>query len=88
MGSKTRLSSYCTKRGDNTVNLVTPRKTNARLARPIIGCKDVRFNVVFIHFIEVSEYYYMSLQINTIFYKTKTALFYVSKSMSTFIVVL
>ena len=35
MGSKTRLSSYCTKRGDNTVNLVTSRKTNARLARPI-----------------------------------------------------
>ena len=35
MGSKIRLSSYCTKRGDNTVNLVTSRKTNARLARPI-----------------------------------------------------
>ena len=35
MGSKTRLSSYCTKRGDNTVNLVTSRKTIARLARPI-----------------------------------------------------
>ena len=35
MGSKTRLSSYCTKRGDNTVKLVTSRKTNARLARPI-----------------------------------------------------
>ena len=35
MGSKTRLSSYCTKRGDNTVNLVTSRPTNARLARPI-----------------------------------------------------
>ena len=35
MGSKTRLSSYCTNRGDNTVNLVTSRKTNARLARPI-----------------------------------------------------
>ena len=35
MGSKTRLSSYCTKRGDTTVNLVTTRKTNARLARPI-----------------------------------------------------
>ena len=36
MGSKTRLSSYCTKRGDDTVNLVTSRKTNARLARPIL----------------------------------------------------
>ena len=35
MGSKTRLSSYCTKRGNNTVNLVTSRKTIARLARPI-----------------------------------------------------
>ena len=37
MGSKTRLSSYCTKRGENTVNLVTSRKTIARLARPIHG---------------------------------------------------
>ena len=36
MGLKTRLSSYCSKRGDNTVNLVMSRKTNARLARPII----------------------------------------------------
>ena len=36
MGSKTRLSSYCAKRGDNTVNLVTSCKTNARLARPIL----------------------------------------------------
>ena len=35
MGSKTRLSSYCTKLGDNAVSLVTSRKTNARLARPI-----------------------------------------------------
>ena len=35
MGSKTRLSSYCTKRGDNTMNLVTSRKTIARLAHPI-----------------------------------------------------
>ena len=35
MGSKTRLSSNCTKRSDNAVNLVTSRKTNARLARPI-----------------------------------------------------
>ena len=36
MGSKTRLSSYCTKRGDDTVNLATSRKTNARLAHPIV----------------------------------------------------
>ena len=35
MGSKTRLRSYCTKRGDNTVNLVTSRKTIMRLAHPI-----------------------------------------------------
>ena len=36
MGSKTRLSSYCSKRGDNIVNLVTSRKVNTRLARPIL----------------------------------------------------
>ena len=30
-----RLSSYCTKRCDNAVNLITSRKTNARLVRPI-----------------------------------------------------
>ena len=35
MGSKTRLSSYCTKRGNNGVNLVTSRKINTRLARPM-----------------------------------------------------
>ena len=35
MGSKSRLSFYCTKRGDNSVNLVTSHKTIARLARPI-----------------------------------------------------
>ena len=35
MGSKTRMSSYCTKRGNNGVNLVTSRKINTRLARPI-----------------------------------------------------
>ena len=37
MVTKTRLSSCCTKRGDNTVNLVTPRKKHARLARPIMN---------------------------------------------------
>ena len=41
MGSKTRLRSYCTKRGDDTLNLVTSRKTIARLARPMIN--DGRF---------------------------------------------
>ena len=35
MGSKMRLSSYCTKPGNNTLYLVTSRKTNTRLARPI-----------------------------------------------------
>ena len=35
MGSKTRLRFYCTKRGNNTVNLVTSRKINTRLAHPI-----------------------------------------------------
>ena len=35
MGSKTRLCSYCTKRANNGVNLVTSRKINTRLARPI-----------------------------------------------------
>ena len=36
MVSKTRLSSYCTKRANNGVNLVTSRKINTRLARPIV----------------------------------------------------
>ena len=35
MGSKTRLSTYCTKRRENPANLVTSRKVNTRLARPI-----------------------------------------------------
>ena len=35
MGSKTRLSSYCTKRANNGVNLVTSWNINTRLARPI-----------------------------------------------------
>ena len=36
MGSKTRLSSYCTKRANNGVNLATSRKIITRLARPIV----------------------------------------------------
>ena len=36
MGSKTRLSSYCTKRANNGVNFVTSRKINTRRARPIM----------------------------------------------------
>ena len=36
MGSKTRLGSYCTKRANNGVNLVTSRNINTRLARPIV----------------------------------------------------
>ena len=35
MGLKARLRSYCTKRANNGVNLVTSRKINTRLARPI-----------------------------------------------------
>ena len=48
MGSNTRLSSYCTKRGSKTVNLVTSRKINARLACPILPFKhhDLEFNKV------------------------------------------
>ena len=41
MGTKTRLSSYCTKRGENAVYLVTSRITNARLAPLFIGSKSV-----------------------------------------------
>ena len=40
MGSKTRLSSYCTKRANNGGNLVTSRKKNTRLARPIAPIKN------------------------------------------------
>ena len=36
MGLKARLSSNCTKRANNGVNLVTSRKINTRLARPIV----------------------------------------------------
>ena len=35
MGSKTRLSISCTKRRKNSQNLLTSRKVNTRLARPI-----------------------------------------------------
>ena len=42
MGSKTRLGSYCTKRANNGLNLVTSRKINTRLARPIMGYSFVR----------------------------------------------
>ena len=40
MGSKMRLSSYCTKRANNGVNLVTSRKIITRLARPMIMEND------------------------------------------------
>ena len=36
MGLKTRLSTYCTKRRENPANLVTSRKINTRLARPVV----------------------------------------------------
>ena len=35
MGLKTRLSTSCTKRHVNPANLVTSRKINTKLARPI-----------------------------------------------------
>ena len=35
MGSKTRLNTFYTKRYENPANLVTSRKINTRLARPI-----------------------------------------------------
>ena len=46
MGSKTRLSSYCTKRANNGVNLVTSRKINTRLAHPIEGTIFIGLKVV------------------------------------------
>ena len=36
MESKTRLSTSCTKRRENTVNLVTSRNMNTRLTRPFV----------------------------------------------------
>ena len=45
MGSKMRLSSYSIKRGDNTVNLVTSHKTNARLEHLINATKCLSDNV-------------------------------------------
>ena len=54
MGSKTRLSSYCTKRANNGVNLVTSRKINTRLARPIVvstvlnSCSEAMIDEVYI----------------------------------------
>ena len=50
MVSKTRLSSYCTKQRDDTVNLVTSRKTIARLVRPITIQRHVFCMAPFIMF--------------------------------------
>ena len=47
MGSKTRLCSYCTKRANNGVNLVTSRNINTRLARPILS-KVISMNMIVI----------------------------------------
>ena len=44
---KARLSSYCTKRANNGVNLVTSRKINTRLARPIGKFAHLGGNQVF-----------------------------------------
>ena len=35
MASKTRLSTYCTKRPKHAANLATSRRVNTRLTRPI-----------------------------------------------------
>ena len=61
MGSKTRLSCYCTKRANNGVNLVTSRKINTRLARPIAITLNIilyEFSGVYGHTINLlpSEY--------------------------------
>ena len=40
MGLKARLSSNCTKQANNGVDLVTSRKINTRLARPIRFTSD------------------------------------------------
>ena len=42
MGSKTRLSSYCTKRANNGVNHATSRKIITRLACPMFVTKMPR----------------------------------------------
>ena len=49
MGSKTRLGSYCTKRANNGVNLVTSRNINTRLARPIAASFYDREGLVIWH---------------------------------------
>ena len=46
MGLKARLSSYCTKRANNGVNLVTSRKINTRLARPITAKTDIILTLI------------------------------------------
>ena len=51
MGLKARLSSYCTKRSNNGVNLVTSRKINTRLARPMITRNELDGDSWFVGFI-------------------------------------
>ena len=46
MGSKTRLGSYCTKRANNGVNLVTSRNINTRLACPMTAGLVIRENKI------------------------------------------
>ena len=80
MGSKTRLSSYCTKRANNGVNLVTSRKINTRLARPIDLQWAYLNNVAFpspycsiLHSITVSSHNKIVYIISIIFYIFPTA---------------
>ena len=59
MGSKTRLGSYCTKRANNGVNLVTSRNVNTRLARPVKQkfkqyCRPIK-NITYVRFLFFSR---------------------------------
>ena len=56
MGSKTRLGSYCTKRANNGVNLVTSCNMNTRLARPIFIFIILYFRYVFPEFLPAGDW--------------------------------
>ena len=59
MGSTTRLSSYFSKRGDNTVNFVTSRKTNMRLVR-LIKTEQIKYQRPHLYIFN-SMYFYFSI---------------------------
>ena len=66
MGSKTRLSSHCSKRGDNTVNLVMSRKTNVRLARPIADLTLAALPPVYYPAYTAQNYLYSNLDFDLV----------------------